>query len=576
MPTLDAYYSEESSETKNSMKDQKDPWKMLLKKKKVIKDPIHKDIWLTETELNIIDTKEFQRLRNIKQLGPAIFVYPGAQHSRFEHSIGTLYMAQCIMEAIRRNTEKSHNKLSDRDIFLIRIVALLHDLVHLPFGHTLEDEGRLFKLKQWKDTERREVFFFEISVKLKQSIEKAFHECGREDKNEIEKLLKDLDNILVAEEEGKVDSLEKPYLADIVGNTICADLFDYIKRDIYFTGITGEYDERVISYFALGKYNGNDRVIIKLFKDNKINGSEDKEIRRDILSAIIELLRLRYSLAEKVYYHHAKREASAMIIKMVACAMKGKLIDKKDLYDLNDASLIHFITEKKISDDISDENKIDCQSAKKIAEMLTRRELYKPVYEQKIINVENTDRIREVLDSWEKRLSMERDLEKLVGLEEGDIIIYIPKKDMSAKQAKVLVQLPNDDIFKLEDFGKKSHELPVGYKELSEIIDSELITLRKKHESLWKLSVFTKEKYLKDEKMNLIKSICQDWFEGHNPVNVAQIICYNHGISEPAAIHRIAQSGSTSLKTKPTSDNKSSFGYCIDKIEELINQQKKE
>ena len=171
---------------------------------------------------------------------------------------------------------------------------------------------------------------------------------------------------------------------------------------------------------------------------------------------------------------------------------------------------------------------------------------------------------------------MEKEIEKLVGLEEGDIIIYIPKKDMSAKQAKVLVQLPNDDIFKLDDFGKKSNELPVGYKELSEIINSELTTLRKKHESLWKLSVFIKEKYLKDEKKNLIKSICQDWFEGHNPVNVAQIICFNHGIYQPATIHKIAESGSISLKTTPTSDNKSSFGYCIDKIEELVNQQKKE
>ncbi len=193
MPTLDAYETKKSksSEKKDSGKEKNDPWKMLLETKKVIKDPIHKDIWLTETEINIIDTKEFQRLRNIKQLGPAIFVYPGAQHSRFEHSIGTLYMAQRIIKAIKRNTEKSSNKLSDRDIFLIRIVALLHDLVHLPFGHTLEDEGRLFKLKQWKDNERREIFFSEISVKLKQDIEKAFNTCGRGDKKEIEILLED-------------------------------------------------------------------------------------------------------------------------------------------------------------------------------------------------------------------------------------------------------------------------------------------------------------------------------------------------------------------------------------------------
>ncbi len=263
---------------------------------------------------------------------------------------------------------------------------------------------------------------------------------------------------------------------------------------------------------------------------------------------------------------------------MVACAMKGTLIDKKDMYDLNDASLIHFIIEKQIPDNVSEENKNHCLSAKRLAEMLTRRELYKQVYERTIIDVENEDRIKEVLESWEKRHSMEEEIEKLVGLEEGDIIIYIPKKDMSAKQAKVLVQLPNDDnhVFKLDDFGKKSNELPVGYKELSEIINSELTTLRKKHESLWKLSVFTKEKYLKDENKNLIRSICQDWFEGHNPVSAAQIICYKHGIYQPSAIHKTAESALTSLKTKPTSDNKSSFGYCLDKIEEFVNLQNRE
>lgn len=70
---------------------------------KVLRDPIHGDIFLTDLESMIIDTKAFQRLRSMKQLGLAHLVYPGANHTRFAHSIGTLQMAQKIVDAINKN-----------------------------------------------------------------------------------------------------------------------------------------------------------------------------------------------------------------------------------------------------------------------------------------------------------------------------------------------------------------------------------------------------------------------------------------------------------------------------------------
>ncbi len=76
-----------------SAKRYADKWEILLQPYKVIKDPVHKDIWLTETETRIIDTPEFQRLRYIHQLGPTHLIYPGAKHTRFDHCLGTLYVA---------------------------------------------------------------------------------------------------------------------------------------------------------------------------------------------------------------------------------------------------------------------------------------------------------------------------------------------------------------------------------------------------------------------------------------------------------------------------------------------------
>src|SRR6185295_9881867 len=105
---------------------------------KVVRDAVHGDIELSGLEIELIDTPEFQRLRGIKQLGTAYLVFPSATHTRFEHSIGAAWMAQRMVDAIRRS-----HPVSVDEAALIRVTALLHDITHIPFGHTLEDERRV-------------------------------------------------------------------------------------------------------------------------------------------------------------------------------------------------------------------------------------------------------------------------------------------------------------------------------------------------------------------------------------------------------------------------------------------------
>src|ERR1700752_224304 len=106
--------------------------------KKLIRDAVHGDIEMGALEIEIIDTPEFQRLRGIKQLGTAYLVFPSAVHTRFEHSLGTSRMGRPMVDTIRR-----HYAVSKEDETLIRIAALVHDVMHIPFGHTLEDERRV-------------------------------------------------------------------------------------------------------------------------------------------------------------------------------------------------------------------------------------------------------------------------------------------------------------------------------------------------------------------------------------------------------------------------------------------------
>ena len=166
MTRLDKFQSSEDDY------NEEEKWQELLKEVKVSKDDVgRKDIWLTKTEVDIIDTPEFQRLRRIFQLGPAYLLFTGAMHTRFEHSLGTLHKAKNIIDAINRNYTnfQQGRKVSFRETFLVRIAALLHDIAFVTYGHILEDEGRLLP-KQWSDKRRVEKFLRAENSNVKRNV----------------------------------------------------------------------------------------------------------------------------------------------------------------------------------------------------------------------------------------------------------------------------------------------------------------------------------------------------------------------------------------------------------------------
>mmetsp|Transcript_26314 Transcript_26314/g.47184 ORF Transcript_26314/g.47184 Transcript_26314/m.47184 type:complete len:116 (-) Transcript_26314:3403-3750(-) len=85
---------------------------------------------------NFIDTPQFQRLREIKQLGTAYFVYPGASHNRFEHCLGTGHLAKKVMNHIRKSQPSL--EVLDSDIFNVTLAGIMHDVGHGPYSHCLD------------------------------------------------------------------------------------------------------------------------------------------------------------------------------------------------------------------------------------------------------------------------------------------------------------------------------------------------------------------------------------------------------------------------------------------------------
>ena len=446
-------------------------WKELLGKPtdlKVIRDPVHKDILLTPLEVAIVDTREFQRLRHHRQLGPSYLIYPGAEHSRFQHALGTLEVARKMIESINNPLPiGSENTVQVREVVLTRLCALLHDIVNIPFGHTIEDEGNLVT-RDWKDDRRiPEILGADRNVgRLIVSRIDAVVGPG-----EGLRFLDELVKTLVATDDEQVEALPHPFVSDIVSNTVCADLLDYLGRDTYFTGIQKSYDWRIVRYFVLATYNKHKRLAIRLW-------TSKRRMKRDILSELVSLLHMRYSLAEMVYYHHAKMAASAMLIRAVHDS--GILEDKKSfqkLLEYGDDELLSLLRSGAK------------ESTKEILQSYGERRLYKPVYQISYakrsagaVGADSISKAGEKFYDPKKSRDLESKLEALaslqaLGAKKGHIVVYCPNPKMNMKVATTKVVWQDDSVYELTSVPDQD-------------LQSEVKSIEEKHRKLWKLMVF--------------------------------------------------------------------------------------
>jgi hypothetical protein len=160
-----------------------------MKVVKIYRDTVWGDIELDELAVKIIDTPEFQRLDGIKQLGFADYVYRGAKHTRFSHSVGVYHVTKKIIEAVVENQKRMNipppeelsvkfggNGENEYDVFakrmetikkIVSIAGLLHDITHIPFGHSLEDEIPLYSKHDSIDSLRLYYLLFDEKSEIK-------------------------------------------------------------------------------------------------------------------------------------------------------------------------------------------------------------------------------------------------------------------------------------------------------------------------------------------------------------------------------------------------------------------------
>lgn len=253
----------------------------MTEKKKFIRDSVYGDISLNKFEERIMDMPQFQRLRRIKQLGLISLIYPGATHTRFEHSVGTMNLGSKLSNELG---------LSDEDIELIRTSALLHDIGHGPFSHV--SEGVL-------SVPHEELTKYVVTkTSMRDLLEEKF------DVNEI------------------VDIVNgKGYLGPIVSGELDVDRMDYLLRDSHNTGVAyGIIDyERIISNLKL-----EDGLILD------IKGVQAAE------GALVS----RYFMYPSVYQHHTTRIVNSMFRRALKKVIDDDIIDENDIYKYDDAEII--------------------------------------------------------------------------------------------------------------------------------------------------------------------------------------------------------------------------------------------
>jgi len=321
-------------------------------------DPIHDFIRVYDYELPIIESPTFQRLRRIRQLSGAHLAYPSAQHTRFEHSLGVMYIASQAGSVL---SEKGY--VNSDDAKVLRLSALLHDIGHGPFSHLFEE------IIQEKRISHED---YGKKIILQSDIGDILSKTG-------------FDKKLVA----KIAFGESrfPYLNEIISGVLSADMMDYLLRDGYFTGVEhAKVDhKRITQSFDVHKRR--------------------LALERSAIYSFESMMYSRYQMFKAVYFHKTVRAAEMMLLEAL------RLSD--DEFGFSNFNLDEFvkITDEYVLSALISSKLPKLKRARELATDYQNRRLLKCVYERILTGPGNLkgNSVNEIRDEISKRSKVNED-----------------------------------------------------------------------------------------------------------------------------------------------------------------------
>ncbi|TMI18073.1 HD domain-containing protein [Candidatus Bathyarchaeota archaeon] len=334
-----------------------------------IKDPIHGYVRISQTERSMIDTEPVQRLKRIRQLAGSEFVYPAANHTRFEHVIGAMHLSGALAEALPIDLPRHQQEQ-------LRLAALLHDIGHGPFSHVFEPFLAKYLGRRHEDFGPWLVKETDIAEKL----EAAGHDAIT------------LGRLAI----GKLADRKRPYLDQIISSSVDVDKMDYVVRDSFHTGAGyGSFDVHRLIY-AMDTINDN------------------LSVDRSAVATLESFLLARFESFRTIYFHKASRAVQIMLVRALEAA-RGELhlldFDRpEDYLQLDDYKMWTALKE--------------CKDSRKIMQDLEHRKLLKCAYERILFSREGP--VSNAASDEHVRLDLEKQIARRAKIACENVTIDFP------------------------------------------------------------------------------------------------------------------------------------------------------
>ena len=378
-----------------------------------IKDPVHGYVYITQAEKQLIDSYPVQRLRRLRQLAGSEFVYSGANHTRFEHSIGVMYLAGELTE-----NQNLSQLLSEEEIQIVRMAALLHDVGHGPFSHVFEHLLVKFLKKTHEDMTKW--------IIQKSELHDTINGLGY-DADAVAKLAV-----------GELRSQGKAFLDQIIQSAVDVDKLDFVVRDTYHTGAEYGYVD-----------------VFRLIHMLDVLG-ENLAVDVGALSALESFVLARLESFRSIYFHRVGRAAQIMLATAMEAANEElglvKFDSPEDYLALNDYTVWTKLKE--------------CEKSRAIMDDLERRRLLKCAYDKAFYArekmVPSLFSVDEIRDQVRNKIASE------AGVDPKAIVIDVPTVPSVPYHHSDLLEPMEIPVFQKTRTGEK---IPLRLSDISSVFD---------------------------------------------------------------------------------------------------------
>lgn len=342
----------------------------------MILDPIHGYIEFDKMKSSLFDTPQMQRLRRIKQLGFSNLVYPGANHTRFEHSMGAMHLAS-LFSRIQRENDSPISAVADYDgLDEIVAAALLHDIGHGPFSHATEKLIEHYTRKSHDDVRH---------ILSETEVGDVLNDFGFKPSRIAQHIKGDTP------------------VSQILSSEIDVDKMDYLARDMHYTGVASGS----IDYMRLLNH-------LEYFESKLV-------LDAGAIRAAEGLLVSRYWMNVSVYYHHVSRISETMCSRACAYLLENKIVRPHEFARMDDSGLMSVM-------------RADEGFAGEIADRLDNRNLYKRALH---VGLESVD--VGVFKYRDNVSRIEIEIAENAHVDPEDVIIDIPSKPAMAEMKALIL-----------------------------------------------------------------------------------------------------------------------------------------